>query len=311
MHFVGIRVGCGAGSLTLDACDECRIVWFDGGEHEAARGLRDPPPPKESDLVRPSVILHSSPATVEAVEFPQSFAFRGDARDIPAFLGLPAEEDAVTVGRPVVIVLVAVAMVAATTYALWSDTNWILRTRGLDPGSPFRHGGLDFVTSFLLHVDFWHLLSNIYFLFLCGDDIEDQLGHARTLGLLAAATVAGDLLYLLVAGGSGPPTVGASGGIAGLLAFYAIVHPRRRLRLVFWAMMAPFPVTITARWAFGAWLLLQVWGILTSGGAAGEVNHLAHLGGAVAGLAFAKAIRRGWTDGAATTPGGGEPRPPA
>lgn len=289
-HFFGIRVPSGEGELFLDACDECGLLWFDGGEHEAA-GSRGPPPPRRPHDTPPSsVVLHARPrGSGTPVEVSGAF-LRGDLTDIPALLGLPVEEGRAPPVRPWAVWAVAAAIAVASVAGFLGGIDGVAREWGFVPATPLRHGGLDLLTSFLLHLDPWHLLANLYFLLLMGDDVEDALGAGPFLLLLLLSTVTGDLLYAAISGGGTVPTLGASGGVSGLLAFYALAFPRRLLRLlwILWLHL-PLTTTLTARAAFGAWITLQVLAALLPG--ASGVNHLAHVGGALAGFLFWRVLR--------------------
>src|SRR5437870_11119967 len=70
---------------------------------------------------------------------------------------------------------------------------------GLIPAQLWRYGGLTWISSFFLHGGFWHLISNLYFLLLVGDNVEDYLGRGRFVLLLTLATLGGDALHSMVA----------------------------------------------------------------------------------------------------------------
>lgn len=141
-------------------------------------------------------------------------------------------------------------------------------------------------TSMFLHGGWWHLIGNMWMLYLFGDNVEDLLGHGRYLafylgcGVIAAMTqVAADPHSLV-------PTIGASGAIAGVLGAYFIRYPRARvLTLVFLLVFFTF-------WELPAWIILGAWFLIQflSGAsalahpAAGGVAWFAHLGGFIAGM---------------------------
>jgi membrane associated rhomboid family serine protease len=98
---------------------------------------------------------------------------------------------------------------------------------GLIPAQAFRLHGLTFITSFFLHAGIIHLVGNMYFLLVFGDDAENFLGPLRYIALIALAAFVGDLLHIASAPASTIPCIGASGGIAGLITFTPW-HFRRR-----------------------------------------------------------------------------------
>jgi membrane associated rhomboid family serine protease len=159
-----------------------------------------------------------------------------------------------------------------------------VETFGLVPAEAWRYGGATFITSFLLHGGIFHLLGNLYFLLIFGDNVEDYLGKLRYGLLILAATVAGDLLYLLVASGSTMPCVGASGGISGIIVFYALKFPNARLGFMFRYFLYFHWFQIPAWGALALWLLMQGVGTYLQLNGLSHVGATAHLGGALAGF---------------------------
>ena len=100
---------------------------------------------------------------------------------------------------------------------------------GLIPAEMFRHGGLTLVSCFFLHGGIFHLIGNVYFLLILGDNCEDLLGPWRYMQLLVAATVVGALAHIALNIGSPIPCIGASGGISGIIAYYALRHPETKV----------------------------------------------------------------------------------
>ena len=148
---------------------------------------------------------------------------------------------------------------------------------------------LSLVTSMFLHGGLIHLLGNMYFLWLVGDNIEDVLGSIRYLVFYILAGVAGGVLFTLVSLDVSTPTVGASGAISGLVALYAIVYRRSRLTfmLIFWQykMGAPFYV--------GIWFIFNVGGWLVDSPGVAWAAHLGGFGfGAIFGLAAYRTLLR-------------------
>jgi membrane associated rhomboid family serine protease len=137
-------------------------------------------------------------------------------------------------------------------------------------------------------VDIFHLIGNLYFLIVFGSHVEDYIGTWRWLLLLLAATLVGDASLIFLTPQSTIPCIGASGGISGLLAFYALRFPHARLGLWFGHSISSFP-------AWGAilfWLLFQLLGAYQKIAGYGQVASLAHLGGALAGFLFWLAWRK-------------------
>ena len=157
-------------------------------------------------------------------------------------------------------------------------TNW-----GLVPAEFGRHFGLTFITSFFLHGGYFHLLANLYFLVVFGDNSEDVLGKGRYLLLIALATFAGHFAQILSDPGSTTPCVGASGGISGILAYYCLRFPHARVGIIlFWVRWIRMP----AGAMLVLWVLLQIIMAMKQAVGVSKVAVFAHLGGAAVGVLF-------------------------
>ncbi|MFL4470575.1 rhomboid family intramembrane serine protease [Tateyamaria armeniaca] len=141
-------------------------------------------------------------------------------------------------------------------------------------------------SSMFLHGGWMHLIGNMLFLFIFGDNIEDEMGHIPYLVFYLAAGIVAGLVQVISAPGSTIPTVGASGAIAGVMGSYLLLFPKARvdILLILIVFIRIFPIP--------AWILLAVWfGMQFVGGIgadleAGGVAYWAHAGGFVAGLAL-------------------------
>lgn len=138
-----------------------------------------------------------------------------------------------------------------------------------------------------LHAGWMHLIGNMLFLWVFGDNVEDAMGHVRFLVFYLAAGVAGGLAHMLSVPDSTIPLVGASGAIAGVVAAYLILHPRVKLWVL---VLGRIPLKISAMWALGAWAAFQVIMLLVAS------DHTtawwAHIGGFVAGAALVPFMRK-------------------
>jgi membrane associated rhomboid family serine protease len=152
-------------------------------------------------------------------------------------------------------------------------------------------------TSMFLHGGWMHLLGNMLFLWIYGDNVEHRLGRIGYLiGYLATGTVA-TLAFGVAAklsGGGNVPLVGASGAISGILGFYFLWFPRNKVRLL--VFLFPFLMDVFlvgARWVLGFYLLIEnVLPFILKGSGGGGVAHGAHIGGFVAGLIGAYLVDR-------------------
>jgi membrane associated rhomboid family serine protease len=148
---------------------------------------------------------------------------------------------------------------------------------------------IPFFTSMFLHGGWMHVLGNMWFLYIFGDNVEDYLGHFKYLmfyilaGLLAMATQVAMYLH------SNVPTVGASGAIAGVLGAYFILYPRARVLTWFFVFVIYIPAWIV----LGYWFVLQFFAGAASlsmapGRDMGGVAFWAHVGGFLSGMLMIK-----------------------
>jgi membrane associated rhomboid family serine protease/Zn-finger nucleic acid-binding protein len=140
------------------------------------------------------------------------------------------------------------------------------------------------LTHGFLHAGWLHLLGNLYFLWIFGDNVEDQLGKRHFAVLYVSALIAGGVAHLIANPHSHAPMLGASGAIAGLMGAYLVLFPRVQL----WLMLLVWRVRMRVIWYFGAWLALQV--VMQGIGARGTA-WMAHLGGFAVGALTALLLR--------------------
>ena len=147
---------------------------------------------------------------------------------------------------------------------------------------------LPFLTSMFLHGGFLHIIMNMWFLYIFGDNIEDRLGHIRYLIFYLFCGVAAGLIHLLTNWNSNVPTIGASGAISGVMGAYLLLYPRSKiLTLIFIFFFIQF-IEIPAFIFLGIWILLQLFSAGLRPSNVGGVAFWAHIGGFVAGLVFIK-----------------------
>lgn len=146
---------------------------------------------------------------------------------------------------------------------------------------------LTLLTYMFFHGDALHIAGNMLFLWVFGDNVEDACGHARFLLLYLASGVFAGLLHVAIQANSNAPLIGASGAVAGVLSAYLVLHPRVRI----WVLAFKFiPLRISAAWALGAWISLQVIMLLMP--QSGPVAWWAHIGGIMAGAVLVVVLRR-------------------
>jgi len=149
------------------------------------------------------------------------------------------------------------------------------------------------VTAMFLHGGWMHVLGNLLYLYIFGDNVEDTLGHARFLLFYIACGVASFAVQIVFQPASAVPNVGASGAIAGVLGAYFLLFPRARVVTLLPLFVIFTVVEIPAVVFLGLWFLMQfLSGAVSLGRAAatGGVAWWAHVGGFVAGVVFLKAF---------------------
>jgi membrane associated rhomboid family serine protease len=143
------------------------------------------------------------------------------------------------------------------------------------------------ITYMFLHGSWIHLLGNMLFLWVFGDNIEDAMGHWRFIMFYLMCGIFAALLHSWMNPGSEIPLVGASGAVAGVIAAYLILHPKVKVWvLALWRI----PIRITAAWALGAWIAWQFASLLFEGEE--NVAWWAHIGGLLAGATLILFMRR-------------------
>lgn len=150
------------------------------------------------------------------------------------------------------------------------------------------------LTSMFMHGGWAHILGNMLYLWIFGDNLEDRLGHGRYLlfyllvGLLAS--LAHVFTSVLIGDNLQIPSLGASGAIAGVLGGYLLLFPGRRVTVI----LVRIVTQVRAIFAVGVWFLLQlVGGLGVLGGGSDGVAYAAHIGGFIAGLALIKLFDNG------------------
>jgi rhomboid family protein len=147
--------------------------------------------------------------------------------------------------------------------------------------------GLTLISYQFLHSDIIHLLSNMLFLWVFGDNVEDAMGHLKFLFFYLVCGVVGGLTHAWMLPTSSLPLIGASGAVAGVIAAYLILHPRVRV----WVLAFRFiPLRITAAWVLGVWAVTQI--VMVVLAPADQVAWWAHIGGMAAGAVLILILRR-------------------
>ncbi len=159
----------------------------------------------------------------------------------------------------------------------------------LSGGSP----AYTLVTSMFLHGGWLHILGNMWFLWIFGNNVEDSMGHARFAVFYLLCGIAAAVAQIVSNPASGIPMVGASGAIGGVMGAYIVLYPRVHVHMLIFLGFFVTTVAVPAVFMLGYWLLIQVIGGFGSIGAqGGGVAFWAHIGGFVAGMILVLLFRK-------------------
>ena len=197
-----------------------------------------------------------------------------------------------------ILLLVYTQRLSPSAHEAFLVTHGVIPTRFLADLGPSQLWTL--FTSMFLHGGWLHMLSNMWALYIFGDNIEDRLGPMRYLLLYLVCGAAATLLHVYLNQSSTLPVVGASGAIAGVMGAYLLSYPRARV-ITFVPLTFVWFVQIPAVLYLIGWFVLQLFsGLQTLGAdtmqlATGGVAWWAHVGGFVAGMILIKLLPRSHT----------------
>ena len=147
---------------------------------------------------------------------------------------------------------------------------------------------LSILSFMFLHGGFWHLLGNMWSLYIFGDNIEDRLGPIRYLVFSLLCGITSGLSHLIFNLNSNVPTIGASGAIAGVMGAYLILHPKSKILTLIPILFIPWFIEIPAFFFLGFWFIIQFINAAGSHGGISGIAWWAHIGGFIFGIIFLK-----------------------
>src|SRR5215468_2945592 len=215
---------------------------------------------------------------------------------------VPISDDNPTLSAPILTFALIGVCVGAFLWQLGHDERVILYSYGMVPAELFGlwhpprsyqvlPPGVKVLTSMFLHGGWFHLIGNMLYLWIFGNNVEDVLGRGRYLLLYLACGSAAALAQAFANPTSHIPMVGASGAIAGVLGAYLLLHPGANVRCFIWIVIFFRIVNVPAWMMLGLWFAMQlVSGLMASPGRPG-VAFWAHVGGFVAGLVLVTVLR--------------------
>ena len=200
---------------------------------------------------------------------------------------IPLRDTEPSHSKPIVTACLIAVNVLVFLYEISLDPftlNWLFSQYGLVP-SKFHY--MDLITSMFLHGGWMHLIGNMWFLWIYGDNIEDILGRWKFLLFYLLCGIAAGLVQAFVSGGSRVPTVGASGAIAGVMGAYLVKFPRSRILTLVPVFVFVTTMEIPAVFILLYWFVIQFFsgfGNLGQVNESGGVAFFAHIGGFLAGM---------------------------
>jgi len=149
------------------------------------------------------------------------------------------------------------------------------------------------LTSMFMHGGWMHLVGNMWFLWVFGNNIEDSMGHLRYVIFYLLCGVLASVAHIMFAPGSTVPTVGASGAISGIMGAYMVLYPKVRVHTLIFLIVYIRVIPLSALTVLGLWFALQLFsGVVQVGAEGGGVAFWAHVGGFIAGVVFIKLFAR-------------------
>lgn len=181
----------------------------------------------------------------------------------------------------------------ARSVCAWGAIPAELTGRGNWSGSPCSPGGATWsalVTSMFLHGGWGHIVGNLWFLWIFGNNVEDSMGHLRFVAFYLLTGLAAAGVHVLASPDSAVPMVGASGAISGIMGAYLVLYPRARVKTLIFIFILITVVELPAFAYLVYWFLLQLLGTRVPA-AGGGVAFWAHVGGFVAGVVLVFVFR--------------------
>ncbi|HXI39364.1 MAG TPA: rhomboid family intramembrane serine protease [Bryobacteraceae bacterium] len=197
----------------------------------------------------------------------------------------PIRDTQPSYSRPIVTILIIVLNVMVFLYEFTLDEysrNYFIANYGLIPA---RFHASAVITSMFLHGGWLHILGNMWFLWIFGDNIEDVLGHAKYLVFYLLCGIAAGMTQTVFNVGSRLPMVGASGAIAGVMGAYLVKFPRSRIVTLVFVFFFITTIDVPATLMLLYWFFIQIIGTISySHLSQGGTAWFAHVGGFIAGI---------------------------
>ena len=162
----------------------------------------------------------------------------------------------------------------------------------LSPSLKVLHPFVTIITSMFIHGGWMHLIGNMTYLYIFGDNIEEVLGKIKFIIFYLATGTCAALSQAFLDPSSTIPMVGASGAIAGILGAYIILFPKANIRVFFWFIIFFKIIKIRAVFVLGFWIIIQLISFSGTDINSGGVAYAAHIGGFICGIILIYFLKR-------------------
>lgn len=275
-------------NVFVDKCPQCEGIWTDAGEAKRlARYLKTDP---KAALVAQHIAKRQQHLDELKDLQDLSHALRRNAwaaSSMPNLI-LPVGDDIDREKYPIVTLSIIVSCIAVFSFEFFGvhDIENFVNRYGFIPSDFFSIG---LITSMFLHGGFFHLLGNMYFLWIFGDNVEDRFGYVWYLLFYLGADIAANIIYTIFHMGSTIPCIGASGAISGVMGAYSVFYPNAKLKMLIFYHLVPVPASIY----LSIWFLMQIsYSVIAFQSGDYGVAWLAHVGGFVFGMAAAYLVKK-------------------
>lgn len=276
-------------NVFIDKCPQCEGIWTDGGEvRQLAGHLKEDP---RASVIGQDIVRHHEHVKELGEWADLAGAFSGPMAFIWLFMPriiIPLGDDNEREKFPAITLSIIILCTAVFLYQAFGvhDLQGFVDRYGFVPQNFWSIG---LMTSKFLHGGWIHLIGNMYFLWIFGDNVEERLGYWGYLIFYLAGGIAASILHALFYMHSDIPSIGASGAISAVMGAYLFFFPKIKLKLFCIFRVVSIPVYLY----LGIWFVFQLlYSILTlSNLAISNVGWFAHIGGFIFGMAVALFFR--------------------